>query len=238
VDSPRHNTLIVRAPHYTATLPKAFGVILNLTDPRGMRRSVVGETGINHWGFPSAGNPWRADQRIFGLNGHTAGRGQPVKLIERTATTLTFERATRRDKLPDRLHYRFAPGHVAMSIDSGPTDAPLEINVGAFERMMTERTTLHWSDGETTDFSPAAIGSTYHQYPAHRKPWKQPAWVAFRQSAPHDARVILLEFPHAAQVQAGTHSQLYFNVKLKSGQWVKLHFLTVPDFAKWKRLGK
>ena len=238
VDSPRHNTLIVRAPHYTATLPKAFGVILNLTDPRGMRRSVVGEAGINHWGFPSAGNPWREDQRIFGLNGHTAGHGQTVKLIERTATSLTFERATRREKLPDRLHYRFAPGHIAMSIDSGPTDGPLEINVGAFERMMTERTTLHWSDGETTDFSPAAIGSTYHQYPPHRKPWKQPAWVAFRQSAPHDAYVILLEFPHAAQVQAGTHSQLYFNVKLKSGQWVKLHFLTVPDFAKWKRLGK
>ena len=225
-------------PHYRAMIPKQWGTIINLEDAAGLRRSAGNETGLNHWGFPAAGLPARGERRIFGLNGNVAGSGQEVKLVARTSDTLTFQRSTPSaysNGPAETLRYRFGLEHIAMSItaQSEQTDKgmPMEITLGAFERHLTARTVLHWSDGDSTDFSPAAIGLTYHQYPAHGKPWKRIQWVAIEQAAPFAAVVILLEFPPEAEVQAGTHSQLYFKLRVKSGEWVIAYFLTPEQFA-------
>ena len=238
-EDPQRHLYRAITPYYSVMIPQQYGTIINIEDAGGLRRSAVNETGLNHWGFPAAGAP-SGDKRIFGLNGEMAGSGQPVKLLERTPNSLSFQRATPSadsNGLSETLRYKFGLDHVAMSVEA-PSEKtksgePIRLTLGAVERQLTARTVLHWSDGDVTDFSPDAIGLTYHQYPAHHEPWKRVQWVSIEQAAPFDETTLLIEVPKEAEVQAGTHSQLYFNIKLKSGAWIKMHMLSKERLAAW-----
>jgi len=233
VDVGSRNRFEVTTPNYTAVIPKAYGTIINLEDASGLRRSAANETGLNHWGFPAAGAP-QGDRRIFGINGGVSGSGQPVKLLMLTSNGLMFERvepsANQLDGPPEKLRYHFAADHIAMAVETMPGKT-FEMTLGAFERHLARETVLHWSDGEITDFGVDAIGATYHRFPLDHRQWKAADWVFFRQGGAFDRTAILLEFPAGSEVYAGTHSQLYFKVKVESGEWVKMYLLSKEEIA-------